>query len=129
MGMRYQYRQAGQTLVMLLVFMTVATVLTTSATAVAVINAQSSVQFTLSEVALRAAESGAENALLRLERNPSYTGETLTIGSATAIITISGSATKIIISEGVAANLHRKLQITASYTGDTLTVTDWKEMP
>lgn len=122
-------RQSGQTLVTLLVFMAVALVLTASATAVAIVNVQAGQRLTLGETALQTAGAGAENALRRLLTNPQYTGETLTVGSGTAIITVSGSTTKTIISEGVIMNARRKIQVTATYTNTVLTVTEWKETP
>jgi hypothetical protein len=121
--------QSGQTLVALLAFMAMAIILTTAATAVTLTNAQTGSKYSLGQEALRFAEAGADNALLRLLRDPNYAGETLTIGTGAAIITVSGSGTKTIVSEGVSGSFRRKVQITATYASNVLTVTSWSETP
>jgi hypothetical protein len=72
------------------------------------------------------AESGAENALMRLLRDPTYTGETLPVGNNSATVTVSGST---IVSTGRANNLTRKIQVEVSYTNNQMTVISWKEIP
>jgi hypothetical protein len=93
-GFGWRTDQSGQTLVALLAFMAMSIVLTSAATVVTLTNAQTSSKYSLGQEALRFAESGADNALQRLLRDPNYTGETLTVGTGTAIITVSGSGTK-----------------------------------
>jgi hypothetical protein len=121
--------QSGQTLVALLAFMAMALTLTVAATVVTLANAQTSSNYSLGQEALRIAEAGADNALLRLLRDPAYAGETLSAGDGTATITISGSGTKTIVSEGVNGSFRRKVQVTATVANNTLTVTSWSETP
>ncbi len=120
--------QSGQTLVALLAFMSMAIILTTAATAVTLVNSQSGSKYSQGQQALRYAEAGADNALLRLLRDPTYAGETLAVGTGTATITVSGSGTKTIVSEGISGSFRRKVQVTATQ-GTTLTVTAWSETP
>jgi len=56
----------GQTLVLLLVFMAMAITITTAAVMVTVVNSQMGSKWEQGEAALAVAESGAENALIRL---------------------------------------------------------------
>lgn len=72
------------------------------------------------------AEAGAENALMRLLRDPSYNGETLPVGNNSAIVTISGPT---ITSIGQVNNLTRKIQVVTSYNDNQMTITNWKEIP
>ena len=118
----------GQTLVMLLVLMTAGVIITSAAVVMIIINSQSSSKFALGESAYAIAESGAENAILRLVRNPNYAGETLTVGSGTATITVSGSSTKTIVSEGVRGNFRRKVQIVGTYVNNIFTPSSWTEI-
>lgn len=126
---QHKASESGQALVMLLAFMAVAITLTTAATVISIANSQSTSKYTLGQEALRYAEAGADNALLRLIRNPSYVGETLPVSTGTATITVSGSNPKTIISEGVSAGFRRKVQVTATQINNVLSVTSWVEVP
>lgn len=74
------------------------------------------------------ADSGAENALLKLERDPSYSGEVYTINGATITITVTGGTTKTIDSTVVLGDFTRKVEVLANYTNNVLTTTSWKEV-
>lgn len=74
------------------------------------------------------AEGGAENAILRLLRNPNYTGETLQVGQGTTTITVTGTDPKTITTVGKIGNFTRQIQVIAGYTDNILTVTSWKEI-
>jgi hypothetical protein len=131
--LRFANGEAGQTIIALLIFMMLAVLITTTAAMITVINSQTNTGYTSGELALQAAETGAENALLQLERDPTYTGETMTInGSATATITVSGTTTLTITSLGTVAGIgtyKRTVVVTASYSNNTFTVTNWAETP
>ncbi len=124
-------RESGQTMVALLSFMAMAITLTTAATMVTLANAMSSSKYTLGQDALNVAEAGADNALLRLARDPTYTGETLTVGTGTATITVSGTTTKTITSVGLSSGFRRTIVVTASQSATTnvITPTAWVESP
>jgi steroid 5-alpha reductase family enzyme len=122
-------KQSGQTLVALLVFMATALIITTGAVAVTIANLQSASEYSRGEQALQVAESGADNALLRLTRDPSYTGETLTVGTGTATITVSGSPSYTITSVGRVGDFRRTIQVTATRSNNVVTQTAWSEVP
>lgn len=125
---RYFGAGSGQALVTLLIFVAVAMIITSAAVALSIINAQATSTFAQAEEALQVAQSGADNALLRLLRDPSYAGETVSVGNGTATITVSGAATKTIVVEATVDNVKRRLQIVGSLTNNTLNVTDWSEI-
>lgn len=117
--------QRGQTLVSLLVFSVMALTVAAAATVI-MINSAQATQITQGRTnAANAAESGVENALLRLIRNPSYSGETLTVDTASVIITVTGTTTKTITSEATVGSYVYTAQATAEYVNNRLTVTSW----
>src|SRR5260221_6902681 len=122
-------RNSGQTIIALLIFMMLAIALTLSATAVVIINIQGDPSFRNGETALQDAQTGAENALLRLERDNTYAGETMTLLHGTATITVSGTTTKTIISKGTSGNFVRTITATATITSTVLALTSWSETP
>lgn len=105
-----------------------AIIVTTAAVMVVISNSQASSKLEQSLMAYATAEAGAENALLRLLRDPAYAGETLTIGAGTATISATGSNPKVILSQGSYNNFLRQVQVTASYLNGILTVTSWQEV-
>lgn len=121
--------QSGQTIIALLIFMLLAITITTTAVAVTVINLQGGTAFANGEIALNDANTGAENAIEQLERNPSYGGETMTLTDGTATITVSGTTTKTIISVGAFGNFRRTVTVVAANASNTITPTNWSETP
>lgn len=118
-------KQEGQTLVTLLVFSVMA--ISVAATAVAImINISRATHITESRTAtMSAAESGVENAILRLIRDPGYSGETLSLDTSTITISVSGTDTKTITSTADNGLFRHTIQATASYIDNRLTVTSW----
>jgi len=117
--------KSGQALVTLLVFIATATIITAAATTVTLINSQTTGKFAQGESALTIAQAGADNAILRLLRNSSYSGEVLNVGSGTATITVSGSSVKTITAEGKDGNFIRKIQVVGTFVNNTFTVSSW----
>lgn len=118
----------GSTLITLLVFMIVALSVATTAVAILITNSQSGSMQEQGTEAYSAAESGIENAIIQLLRNPNYTGETLSVGSNTAIVTVTGIGPYTVTSTGTRGNYTRKVQAIIDYTDGILTVTSWKEI-
>lgn len=126
--------QTGQTLVTLLFFMVIALTITTGAIIIIFVNTQGQTKVQQSQSAYYVAESGMENALIELLRNPAYTGESnLSIGEGTASIsaTLIGSVqsgTVYATSSGTVGNFVRKIQVTGTYTNNVFSVQSWKEI-
>jgi len=120
--------ETGQVLVSLLLFVLAATIIISGAVVITVINSQTTSGFVSGEEAFEAAESGIDNALVRLLRDSSYSGEVVSIGSGTATINVSGGSTKTIISEGVVGNAHRKIQVIVNLANDSFSQVSWNEI-
>ena len=118
--------KTGQALVTLLVFIAVATTITAAATTVTLINSQTTGKFAQGESALVIAQAGADNAILRLLRDPNYSGEAdLSIGSGTVTINVSGSSVKTITAEGQDGNFIRKIQVVGTFVNNTFKISSW----
>lgn len=120
---------SGQTIIALLIFMLVAMTITISATAVAIINVKSNNGLSSGQTALQIANSGVENAILTLEKNPSYAGETMTVGSGSATISVSGTTTITIVSVASLGKYQRTETATLTKTGSIYSLTSWIETP
>lgn len=121
--------QKGQALVLLLVFMVLAIIMTTMAVALVSINATAASQVEQGDMAWKLAESGADNALLRLMRNPAFTGtETYALDSGQVTATVSATNPIIIMSEGRLGIFVRKASVSASFVNTVLTIHSWREV-
>ncbi len=121
-------KEKGQALITLLFFMIIGGVVTASAIAVVLVNSLSASKMELSDNAYAIAESGAENAILRILRDPSYSGETLQIGDGAAEVHVASSSGSIftITSLGSMSGFSRKIKIDLVYT-NTMQINSWKE--
>lgn len=118
----------GQAMVLLMVIMVTGIIITSAAAIYIITNSRAASNFQTGETAYGVAESGAENAIIRLVRDPNYNGETLVVDGGTATITVSGSSTKTIVSEGVVGNFRRKVQVTGSYVNNIFATSTWVEI-
>lgn len=124
-----KYNNSGQALIALVIFMVVATIIISGAVTVIVVNSKTTGKFYQGVVSYDIAEAGIENALIRLLRDPNYTGETLTIGSDTTTIQVTGGGEipYTITSTSQVGNFKRTIQATAEYNNSILTINSWKE--
>ena len=122
--------QKGQALVMLLIFAIIGIMVTSASVALIISNAQGSDKLYQGATAYDVAESGAETAMIKLLRNPNYAGETVTVGTGQAVVTVasSGATVRTVTSKGTIGNYTRKIQVIADFTGGILTATSWKEV-
>jgi hypothetical protein len=121
--------KSGQALVILLVFMVVATTVTFAAVGLTVSGSQSSTRQELGAEVYTIAESGVENGLIRLLRDPDYPGETLTVGNGTATIVVDTVGnTSTITATGRVDNFVRVVRVTTVTSGGVLTVSSWQEI-
>ncbi|HUD44121.1 MAG TPA: hypothetical protein VMR41_01120 [Patescibacteria group bacterium] len=85
-------------------------------------------RLTQANVSRSIAESGVENALLRLLRNPGYTGEVMSLNGGTATVQVTGSSSAYMIkSTGVNGNFIHTINVTTQTTNGSMTVTSWSE--
>lgn len=74
------------------------------------------------------AEAGIENAILRLIRDPVYTGETLSVDNATVLIAVTGSNPKTITATATNGNFKRAIEVQMTLTSGFYTLSGWKEI-
>jgi hypothetical protein len=122
-----QNSQHGQALVVLLFYMVIAITITTAAVALSVSNSMTTMQEDLGNHVLEVAESGAENAMLRLLRNSNFTNETISVGDGVAAATVSGTTTKTIISKGTIGTTSRLVQVTLTFHNGIMSIASWKQ--
>lgn len=120
-------REKGQALIVLICFAAIAATIIGSVMLVSIATNSASGKTQIGSEALDVAESGVENALLRLLRDPSYTGETVAIGSGSAVITVTGTNPVTIVSVGTVGSHTRTIEAIASDSAGVLTVTSWRE--
>jgi len=125
-------KMKGQALITLLFFTVIGVTVTSAAVVMILVNSLSGTKQQQGEIAYEVAQSGAENGVLRLLRDPTYTGETLTVGSGSATITATGNGTVnspyIIVSKGTNGIFLRQIEVQATYLNNTLSVTSRKEI-
>ena len=125
---KFKVFDKGQALITLLIFVVVATIITSAAIIMLVVNITTTSKYQQGIFAYYIAESGAENALLRLLRDPGYTGETMTVGTGMAAITVNGDSQKTITSKGRIGNFERILEVRTDFSNNILNITSWKEI-
>lgn len=121
-------KQRGSVLITLMIFVVVSLSIVSAAVLLVVDSTIISSNQQIGTTAVSIAESGAENAILRLLRNPSYTGETLSVGTGTATISVTGSGPLTIRSVGKIGDFERTVEVVVVRINGVLTVTSWKEV-
>lgn len=124
----FRIKEKGQALITLLFFVLISLTITTGAIIIIIANSISVSKSQEGTLAYYVAESGVENALLRLLRDPNYTGETLTIGTGTAVITVTGANPKTVVVVGQNGNFKRTVQAQMTYSNGYYTFSSWKEI-
>lgn len=118
----------GQALIALLSFIIISVTVISAAVIILVTNTLGSSKVELGASAYSLAQSGAENAFLRLLRNPSYFGEQITTPDGTTNISVQGTNPYTIYSSGKVNNFVRRIRVTVTNVGGKLTITEWKEL-
>ena len=92
MKVKNQNTQNGQALITLLFFVAISTIITSAAVLILFSNALDTIRFSEGTQSYYTAESGIENALIRIVRNPNYTGETLSLPEGEIVVTVTYNA-------------------------------------
>jgi hypothetical protein len=121
-------RARGHALVTLLIVVAASLVMISAAVAMTITTTQASSLTLQSQQALMTAESGLEEALMRLLRNPTYSGGTLTLSGSTATITVTGSNPKTVVATARQGTVVRRVQVHVAEQMGMMVVTDWKEL-
>jgi len=126
---RRPYDSAGQTVIALLLFMMLAIMVTTAAATITVTNIQANNGYAKGEQSLMYAESGIDEAMVRLGHDENYAGGTIAFANGTATISVSGTSVKTIISHGTSDNYHRTVTATVTVANGVINLTSWSETP
>ncbi|QQG40542.1 MAG: hypothetical protein HYV37_03155 [Candidatus Levyibacteriota bacterium] len=126
--MRIIFCQKGQSLITLLFFMIIAITIISASVVVTLVNTQSTSRLEITNNAYVMAENGAEDAILKLLRNPDYTGESFSLGEANIITQVSGTNTKAATIEARLNGFIRKIQVNLDYSNNILRMISWKEV-
>lgn len=118
---------SGQALTSLLIVMFIGLSIITTASGIINTSLSSTANLLEANDALVIAESGAEDALLRILRNPLYIGGTLPFTNGFATINIASTNPFIIVSTGVVGQHQRSIRVTINNNNGITTVTSWKE--
>jgi hypothetical protein len=123
-------KRSGQALITLIFYVLIVLTVTIAAVILVNIYAISASKLQDGTIAYYIAESGAENAILRIIRNPGYTGEAnLAIGDGFATIVITPGNPVIIVSTGTMGKYIRKIRVTAVLVNGIYTIQSWREIP
>lgn len=124
-------KQNGQILVSILIIIAVA-VLATGVAVVASSLSHTTGTITTSDKLLYAAESGVDEVIIKLLRNPNYNGETLNINESVVVLSVNPGVSPgelVIISEASQENLIRKVEVSTEFVDNILTINSWKQIP
>lgn len=123
---------AGMALVTVIIFAVLAMLVIIAGLTLATLTAQSKLAQNLGQQALFLAESGAEEALLRLLRNPDWdsdNAQVLTVGAGTVRIDLAKDGEQLVIwSTGETALAVRRLEVRVSYDNGIMQVDSWREV-
>ena len=118
----------GQALISLVFFTMIGIAIATAAIIATLSSTIASSKFQSGTLTFSEAESGAENAYLRLLRNPYYKGETMSINGATVIATVSGTTNITIDSKATSGTFSRVVEVKLQYASGKYVIQSWKEV-
>lgn len=120
--------QSGHALVSLIFISFISVTIASAAIVILGIQILASSDHELGTRAYFLAETGVENSLLRLLRDPDYTGETLVTSGGTATTTVVGEDPTVITSVGEVGDFKRVIEVEIEYTNGMYSVVSWKEV-
>ncbi len=123
-----QKKQKGQALITLLFITVIAITISSAAIIVLTLNSRASQRMISGNDAYFLAESGIENAMIRLLRDPTYTGETLTLADGTVEVTVTGDSQKTVVAKGSVGDYIRTIQVVVERINGVFTISSWKEV-
>ena len=119
----------GSAIVMMLITTVIFMIVTSAAVTISFINNSNITSITQGDETLHAAESGAEEGLIKLIRSDTYSGESLTIDNADVTITVTDSGpNKVIESEATFNDYLKKVEVIGAFSNSSFTVSSWKEI-
>ncbi len=121
----------AQALITLIVFIAIAMVIISATVTMIAVNSEAASVSQQSLLLREAAENGIENALLRLIRDPGYSGETIpaALNSYDTVVSVTGDdINKTIISTATSNNYQRKIMAKITYNDNVLKIIFWQDI-
>jgi len=120
--------QKGQTLVSLLIIIAVTVLAVASAIVSASLSSTTAIT-TISDKVYYSSETGAEEALIKLLRDPGYSGETFNLEGVNVEVSVTSPTPteRVITSTASENNIKRRVDVSAEFLNNILTVTSWDE--
>lgn len=119
----------GQILTSVIVFVAFGLSVIAMSAVLTIINIQNSANNAQSLQALVYAETGTEEAVINLIRNPSYAGGTFTMGSTSVVVTVSGGISdKTILSTANYNGFTKKIESHVNLSNNTVVITSWRQV-
>jgi len=121
--------KSGQILTSVIVFMAFGLSVIALSSVLTIINIQSTAKNSESTKTLSYAEAGAEEAILRLVRDPGYSGGTLLIDDVSVLVVVTGDAVNKTISSTAAYNgFTKKIEAAVSLADSKVSLLSWKQV-
>lgn len=121
--------QSGHVTVALLIITVVGIVVSTALVGMVAVSALGTYRFQAGSSVIAAAEGGLENAILRLLRDSSYTGETTTISGVPVTIEVSGTDPLVAVATARSGQFYRAMAAELTIVNGLVSVSDWYELP
>ncbi|MBI5127785.1 hypothetical protein HZA76_05035 [Candidatus Roizmanbacteria bacterium] len=121
----------AQALITLIVFIAIAMVIISATVTMIAVNSEAASTTQQSLLVREAAENGIENALLRLLRDPTYSGETIpdSVNAFNTVVSVTGDdLNKTIVSTATSNNFQRKIKAKITYNDNILKVIFWQDI-
>ncbi len=122
-------RQIGQALVSLIVIISLVTVLLTSIVFVSIDQSKAALDAAQSKKALYLAETGIENAILMLLRNPTYSGGTFSVDGSSVDVNVAGGTIKTITSKATSGTHIKKVEVEVDTGENKIQLISWRQIP
>ena len=119
--------EKGMALVTLIMFVLIATIYISAAVVIMVVNTQSSTTVQQGIVASRLAEGVLEDTLLRLLRDPTYSGGSFNLETGNATVNITGDTTKNVSVVLDLGNYTKKYKAQVDFIETEMSVLSWGE--
>jgi len=119
----------GFALVILMFLMVLAVTVITAAVSLMILGSSSSTLLISGDSAKSIADSCIENAIIRIIRNPAYSGESLDMNEGSCQISVTGSTNKTVAAEANYGDKKKKVEVNLNLNNNIVSLISWKDVP
>ena len=119
----------GFALVILMFLMVLAVTVITAAVSLMILGSSSSTLLISGDSTKSIADSCIENAIIRLIRNPAYSGESLDINEGNCQITVTGLTDKTVSAQANYGNKKKRVEVNLNLNNNIISLISWKDVP